>query len=330
MVRRVVGICFRPSISYVADLLTRPYPDYSTTSLNLKDQHAPPLTPEPSVSLTGGPNPLLLIMADGAPQGLQDLPPEVMLMILEDLPDLSSLGAIVLASNWTRAVFRDFSIRLINPLLDQMPGHLRRYPLWIAIVASLQSPNSPYRPNNPGSIRSFIDKCTAVHGLAGLGQIIAGGNGFPRPNRELQETPGPLEVVIAAHKVESLTPVCLSRPMTLLSELEEGHPPAPVHTYIDANGSAQQIRMPEDESFLRVGDPEPPSYVERTRVEEALWQLLTNSYARHLPQMPRHGPSRENIDKWYHLFDADELDITDLVAGGWNRYYFRGIPLHRS
>lgn len=268
-------------------------------------------------------------MADGAPVGLQYLPPELMLMVLQAVEDLPSLASLVLASKQAWDAFHMSSPQLINPLVGQMPVHLRRYPRWIAIVSSLKSPDSPYATEGSNNIQDFINRYTNLHGLRGLDDIRDGGYHFPPLREDLARKEGPLDVLFAVRLVEMLAPVCLSRPIALLSELEEGHPPTSVTTYQNAAGVQRNVEMPEGDSFYAVGYSEPPSYVERTRVEEALWRLLTNSYTRLLPQMPKYGPSRENINEWHRIFEPHELEIADLVAGGWNRDYYRGTYTHR-
>ncbi|KAL2113458.1 hypothetical protein VUR80DRAFT_3858 [Thermomyces stellatus] len=158
---------------------------------------------------------------DGIRLSFQNLPAEIMLMVIEVVPDLASLYSLVFASAWALQVFKNGSTRVINRVVDKMPSHLRRYPWWIAIISSLQSKRSPYTLEDP-TLQSFIRRHEDLHALLSLDAIADNESMFPRLREDLFGTPGPLRLLTAARLVELLAPGCLSRAIALLSELEPG------------------------------------------------------------------------------------------------------------
>lgn len=253
---------------------------------------------------------------------MESIPPEILLMIMEVMPDLASLYNIICASPCAAAIFDRNPTRYINQIIqDSLPYELRPYPRWIAVIASLGSDASPYYTEQ-GTPAGFIGRYREFQNHSDFLYVFPELDEAEPLVRELAGTPGPRSVLVAAHRIQQLENICLASMLARLHEVEPGRPrqgkrpeePRPEHFILEL----EELCGPQ---ALRA-----PSWVERIRVREALWQIMTSCYSRMVPGMPREGISRENREEWCAILGTmDPLD-RDAIAGAWNRGYQRGDP----
>ena len=140
---------------------------------------------------------------------------------------------------------------------------------------------------------------------------------------ELAGTPGPRSVLVAAHRIQQLKNICLASMLARLHEVEAGR-----------LGRTNRVDVPRPKHLIleleELCGPHAlwaPSWVERVRVREALWHIMTGCYSRMIPGMPTEGISRGNQKDWCAMLkDMIRVD-RNAVAGEWNRGYQRGDPL---
>lgn len=253
---------------------------------------------------------------------MESVPPELLIMIMEAMPDLASLYSLICASPCAEAIFNRNPSRYINQIIqDTLPYELRPYPRWIAVIGSLRSDASPYSTPNqtPTSFisryREFQNHCDLLYAFPELDEA--------EPLvRQLSGTPGPRTVLVAAHRIEKLENICLASMLARLHEVEPGRP---------RGGDGPEQPRPENlilelEELCGPHALWGPSWVERIRVREALWQIMTSCYSRMVPGIPAEGVSRENREEWCAILGTMDPMDRDAIAGAWNRGYQRGDP----
>lgn len=127
---------------------------------------------------------------------------------------------------------------------------------------------------------------------------------------------------MAAHRIQQLENFCLASMLARLHEVEPGR-----------RGGPNLVEDPRLEHLIleleELSGPRAlwvPSWVERIRVREALWQIMTSCYSRMVPGMPTNGISRENREEWCAILGAIVSLDRDIIAGPWNRGHQRGDP----
>ena len=249
---------------------------------------------------------------------LEGMAAELLTIIMEDSSDLTSLYNLICASPRCLASFNENQTLIIERVMTRtMPTELHDFPRWIAITASLKNPSigpSPYSPSNQTMV-SFLEILgNQLDGPIGDGNV-------PRMLSQLSETQGPRMALLAAERVQKLEKICLVTMLTRVHELKEGHPPGPRVIEADSMVSRPLIPLPVC-SFTPCGNWE-PSWVERLRVQRALWQIFAGCSVKWLPEMPATGASRENGGEWGPVFAGPSVNA-DQIVGAWNRGYQRG------
>lgn len=190
-------------------------------------------------------------------------PPEIIVEVMEELPDLVSLYALIRASPTAKALYDGNPGPLMNLLIEKsMPKELHRHINWIAIMLSL--PRVPGGPYSADSLQGFIERFRALGGTE---------TSSPALLHDLRGTDGPREALVSAVLVERLHNVCLDRMLTHICSIEDGHPAPPTFTGADFTGHAGPgarpiIPVPEQSFFGWASWT--PSWVERFRVKEAI------------------------------------------------------------
>ena len=238
---------------------------------------------------------------------LEALALELMLMVLESITDLPTLYNLVCASPSAKLWFDKNAIKITNKLVDNtIPEEFHDYVRWISITGSISSTSSPFAASN---IDRFLSQYNA---------IVSTENQFDNTavlHPGLIYTPGPRKVLLAATRVQRLEDACLHHMLSRLHELAPGHPDGPM----GATGVDHLIRLPQ-ESFKPFA-AWAPSWVERFRVQEGLWQILDGASSSAIPGMPSQGIHRVNRGAWSRVLQPDHAEA---LVGDVQRGYQRG------
>ncbi|SPO07358.1 uncharacterized protein DNG_10052 [Cephalotrichum gorgonifer] len=241
----------------------------------------------------------------------EGLPIEIVLTIMEEVPDLPTLYALICASPQAADLFNKYSVHILNFLIPRsMPKELQDFARWIAVVGSLKTPNGPYATEDP-TLENFTIKYRKDNGRRAQRERLI---------RDLTPTKGPRHVLLAAHRIQRLERVCLARMLDLLHELEPSYPHGPT-VKLDEESQSDNLFEQPPESF-RPSASWAPSWIERFRVQRALWQIMVGSYASFIPGLPEAGVSRENREAWHDIFNP--YKPLEFVVGRWSMGYQRG------
>ena len=252
---------------------------------------------------------------------LESLAYELWVMILNDLPNLASLYALICASPTGKNIFDRNPTYFVNKLIDEtLPTELHKYPKWIAITGSVSSPPSPFAST---TLNEFLGR---YHG-----EIIKLNNqpgNVPALLPGLNNTLGPRKALLAADRVQRLADICLCEMTTRLhTKLTPGHPEGPsglfTNTYIiQRPRHLQLVRVPA--VSLKAPSPCIPSWIERFRVREAIWQILDGVSNSAVPGAPQLGVLRENREDWCQVLQPEFF--TGVLIDPAQRGYQRGDP----
>lgn len=188
--------------------------------------------------------------------------PEIMLMVMEELPDLEALHALICASPTAKALFDNNPSPIINRLVEKsMPAELHRYVRWIAIMHSEPAmPDGPYS-TEPSSLGNFIQHYRSLGGTE---------THVPPLVHGLRGTKGPRAVLVSAVLVQRLHNAVLYNMLERLCSLEDGHPPSPT-IMVNSQGTVTSMNIiPVSEESFFAWASWTPSWVERFRVKEAI------------------------------------------------------------
>lgn len=161
---------------------------------------------------------------------LENLAPELLLIVLEESPGLASLYNLICASPRAKAIFDTSSTRLVNKLISEtLPEELHRCPRLVAIMDSIRSQQSPYAAS---TLHEFLNSYSAIVGAQKCTKDV------PALLQGLANSPGTRRTLLAANRVEILGDVCLSKMMARL----HGHQNGPTgFLHEDSNSPAMPL-----------------------------------------------------------------------------------------
>ncbi|PCH01099.1 Hypothetical protein PENO1_044820 [Penicillium occitanis (nom. inval.)] len=198
------------------------------------------------------------------------LPLEVLIIILRQAPDLSSIYNFTHASAKASAAFEIDPVHILDDTIEHSIPDFKHLARMVAILGALNVPppyntqNSCERPTFETLVNNFrsFDEDVLTTAPSSSWAFIAG-------------TPGPRYLLSIAERIHTLQYLCLA---TLLVDIHELI--FPIHNSGEGRYNNPRGWNQRKDRYSGPGITfEPaawwsPSYVERYRVERALWKLL--------------------------------------------------------
>ncbi|QKX58184.1 uncharacterized protein TRUGW13939_05305 [Talaromyces rugulosus] len=180
------------------------------------------------------------------------LPPELLLMILPNLPDLPSLYKFICASSIASAAFTIDAANILNDVIERSIPHFKTLARVIAVIGSLDIQSKPKTSRS-----KLFDSLIAKYASLPEGMLV-------------NDTLGARYLLLTAYRVEHLMHICIT---TLLQNIHE-------HIFtsqVDENTPFDKLcklKSLRHGVFFTPAAWWSPSWVERFRVERALWKLF--------------------------------------------------------
>ncbi|QKX60542.1 uncharacterized protein TRUGW13939_07687 [Talaromyces rugulosus] len=198
------------------------------------------------------------------------LPLEVLIIILRQAPDLSSIYNFIHASAKASAAFELDPVHILDDTIERSIPDFKHLARMVAILGALNVP-PPYNTQNSYgrlTFEMFVDKFKSLDE-----NVLT--TAPPSSWAFIAGTPGPRYLLSVAVRIHTLQYLCLTTLLVNIHEL----------IFPTLNSEEGRYRTPRglNESRGHYSGPgitfEPaawwsPSYVERYRVERALWKLL--------------------------------------------------------
>lgn len=177
------------------------------------------------------------------------LPLEVLTIILQHIPDLPSIYKFICASTRVNAAFEIDSANILDGAIVRSIPEFKHLARTVAILGSFSSSS---KPTYDGFLREFRNLPKDVLTTA------------PASFSFLAGTPGIRYVLLTAYRIETLRHICF---VTLLENIHELMWSMPCK-------NNYRLRTSRSGVFFQEAAWYPPSWVERIRVERALWKLV--------------------------------------------------------
>lgn len=194
------------------------------------------------------------------------LSPELMLIILGHVPDLSSLYRLICASAKANAAFESHPGHLLDKIIERSIPDFKHLARMVAILGSLSIQTSPNaHSGNPPSQPTFE---TLVNKYKNLPKDVL--TSAPPSFAFTAGTPGPRYLLLTAYRIENLRPRCVA---TLLQNVHEQLFSRPVNgkTEEEPDHTLKQFRPGVSFTPAALWYP---SCIDRFWVERALWKLI--------------------------------------------------------
>lgn len=199
---------------------------------------------------------------------LTSLPNELLLKILQFGPDLASIYALVCTHRLFAELFDLDSIRILQQVIRNSLSRLfQDFPVWIAILGSIRTPESIYNPSKSNRISwvKFFRRYTELHAVNK--KYLT-----PELLPSLVGTTGPRYALCVAARVQKLEDICLIYMLNQVGSMI--HEPLRDETVLLQPACAsEEVAFTPD---FKTAASWAPSWVERHRVNYGLWQLMTS------------------------------------------------------
>lgn len=232
------------------------------------------------------------------------LPLELLLEILQDMPDLPSLYRFICTSTKVNKAFEYDAVRILEKTIDRSIPHFKHLARIIAIMGSFQiGIGTDMRPSSDVNLYSIIAK---LHSLQSNALTTAA-----RSFDFAVNTPGPRYLLLTAYRIEHLSHMCFVSFLQNIHEL--------VFRESEPTSKSKSFRPGVYFSPTAWWSP---SWVERFRVERALWKLfiywnlraitrvddmISLHYSEAIESIPDLGPVKEFLHRdteKFHIFPA--------------------------
>ncbi|KAJ9293332.1 hypothetical protein DTO271G3_7828 [Paecilomyces variotii] len=181
------------------------------------------------------------------------LPLELLSMILRNLPDLPSLYKFVCASSIVNSAFTIDAANILNEIIERSIPRFKSLARVIYVIGSLDIHTGSKTPLHSKRFNSLIAKYKAL------------------PEGMLtNDTLGAWYLLLAAYRIEHLQHICFT---TLLQNIHERI----FTSYVDENTPSDklsELKSFRHGVFFKAAAWWSPSWVERFRIERALWKLF--------------------------------------------------------
>lgn len=228
------------------------------------------------------------------------LSPELLIIILRHVPDLPSLYKLICASAKANAAFEIDPSRILDQVVERsIPGfkHLARM---VAILGSLSTQISPHEHSeNPPSRPTFE---TLVNKYKQLPEDVL--TLAPPSFAFAAGTPGPRYLLLTAYRIENLRHICI---VTLLQNIHEYLFSSPMNGKTEKEPGRTLKQFRPGVSFKPAAWWS-PSWVERFRVERALWKLIIYWNIRAI------DPDLATDDPGFHQYNARLRHISSSIG----------------
>jgi hypothetical protein len=187
---------------------------------------------------------------------MEKLPAEIIIMVLGHAPDLASLYNLTCTCARISSVFDIDSARIVDKvIINALPRETWGLARLLAIFGATASHTGPYiGPSQPTTFDEFVTNYQHPK--------------VPALYPSLRGTPGPRYVLLWAHRIRQLQHICL---VTLLHNIHQMRPSYPNDP--DFKSKVGPTEFPIGVPFAPSAWWS-PSWVERYRVERALWHLV--------------------------------------------------------
>lgn len=241
--------------------------------------------------------------------GIHSLPNEPMSLILDQVPDLPTLHALICTSKIWLSLFELKPTELIETVIKRsLPPETQAFPRWVAIIGSLSTPNSIYNPYGfcPVDLESFAQLYDRVHDDTNAYHV-------PEISPQLGWTAATREVLAAASRIQRLEDICL---VALLHNITDMRLSYPNKRNFEFDSHTAPTKVTDEIEFTPTANWA-PSWVERQRVRLALWQMMV-SWCNHRAFLTEENPIVDLRKGGMRLVLNHTADAyTGLLMGEW-------------
>lgn len=181
--------------------------------------------------------------------GFSRLPLEVLIIILQHAPDLPSIYKFICASARVKEAFEIDSANILDGAIERSIPEFKHLARIVAIFGSFSSST---KPTYDEFLREFQELPKDV--------LTTAPASFAFPTRK----PGFRYLLLTAYRIETLRHICFITLLENIHELMWSMPPK----------SGRSLKRSRAGVFFQGAAWYPPSWVERVRVERALWKLV--------------------------------------------------------
>lgn len=193
------------------------------------------------------------------------LPPEVLLIILRNIRDLPSLYKFICASAQANAAFTIDAAHILHEIIERSIPDFQPLARMISILGSLDIQNS-FNARSSNASRPTFNMVVAKYRSLPEDVLTKAVASFSF----MTGTSGPRYLLLTAYRIEYLQHICFT---TLLQNIHELIFISPVNKHI-ITSQVHTLKHFRPGVFFKPAAWWSPSWVERFRIERALWKLF--------------------------------------------------------